>query len=565
LRINEAFIYSLSKKSTLALTLRASLISTMANRDCAPETAPEDPALQPAYSRRKISEPDLTVVVGGKEFFHHSVLLRLASEYFDTMLSSDTRESHTGRIDFPDGDPEEWVRFCRYLEPRSPNTLHVNEEDAKTLLPWFHLFGMTNLLDECDERLSISSPKFLDDAFFYGDHRRSTMTEILVWAETATTYGLSKTLDVMMKELKKAVNYFSEMITTEILESMRPFWSTTAGTELWEAVEAVLPDDVKSSHNDAALKATKLLFELLARSCKVPAQIKTLKSEADFDAIVNLMKKYRSCPRIQQKGCAAFRDPILQNDDNHTSSAAKDGIEVILSAMMAHINVLKVQEQGCAAIANLAWRDDENRVSIGVKHGVEAILSAMTAHINVPKVQEWGCLALGNLAGTVANSVSIAAKHGIEAILSAMTAHSTVPEVQVKGCLALGNLAWNNDANCVLIAAKHGIEAVVSAMTVHNNVSKVQERGCSAIVSLARNNDANRVSIAAKHGIEAVVSAMTAHSNVLEAQEWGCLALFCLSCNESVAVRIQLEGGLAVLEQNPSISYARTALQRIRH
>jgi hypothetical protein len=64
--------------------------------------------------------------------------------------------------------------------------------------------------------LSISSPKLLDDDL------NATMTEILVWAETATTYGLSKTLDAMMKELKKVVNSFPEMITTEIPESMRP-------------------------------------------------------------------------------------------------------------------------------------------------------------------------------------------------------------------------------------------------------------------------------------------------------------------------------------------------------
>jgi hypothetical protein len=58
------------------------------------------------------------------------------------MLSSDMREAHTGIIEFPDGDTEEWVGFCRYLDPRSlftTNTLHINVEDAKALLPWFRL------------------------------------------------------------------------------------------------------------------------------------------------------------------------------------------------------------------------------------------------------------------------------------------------------------------------------------------------------------------------------------------------------------------------------------------
>jgi hypothetical protein len=57
---------------------------------------------------------------------------------------------------------------------------------------------------------------------------------------------------------------------------------------------------------------------------------------------------------------------------------------------------------------------------------------------------------------------------------------------------------------------------------------------------------------------------MTAHSHVPKVQKWGYLALFNLSFNESVAARIQLEGGVAVLEQNPSNSNAEKAIQRIK-
>jgi hypothetical protein len=320
----------------------------------------------------------------------------------------------------------------------------------------------------------------LDDDSNDVDHRHSTMTEILVWAETATIFGLSETLDAMIKELKKAVNAFPEIITAEILETMSPFWSTTAGTELWEAVKAILPNDVKSSHNDAALNADQqLLFELVAQSCKVPGQIRTFKSEGDFNAVVNLMKNYRSCPRIQQQGCAAFRDRILRNDDNRISSAVSDVIEVIVSAMTGHINVSNVQEQGCAAFGNLAY-NDANCVSIAAKHGIEAIVSAMTAHSTVSNVQEWGCLALGILACNDANCASIGLKYGIEAVVSATTAHNNESNVQKWGCLALGNLACN-DANRVSIAAKRGIDAIVNAMATHSNESEVQEHGCIAL------------------------------------------------------------------------------------
>jgi hypothetical protein len=67
-----------------------------------------------------------------------------------------------------------------------------------------------------------------------------------------------------------------------------------------------------------------------------------------------------------------------------------------------------------------------------------------------------------------------------------------------------------------------------------------------------------------KHGIEAIVSAMRTHSNESKVQECGCLVLFKLTFNEFAAVRIQLEGGFAVLEQNPSNSKAGTGLQRIK-
>jgi hypothetical protein len=94
-------------------------------------------------------------------------------------------------------------------------------------------------------------------------------------------------------------------------------------------------------------------------------------------------------------------------------------------------------------------------------------------------------------------------------------------------------------------------------MMAHSSVSEIQEWGCYALRNLACNNDANRVSIASKHGIEAIVSALTAHSTASKVQEYGCLDLLRLTFNE-------LEGGVAVLEYNPSNSYGENASQRIK-
>jgi hypothetical protein len=88
--------------------------------------------------------------------------------------------------------------------------------------------------------------------------------------------------------------------------------------------------------------------------------------------------------------------------------------------------------------------------------------------------------------------------------------------------------------------------------------------GGYALWSLTRYNDENCVVIPVKHVIEAIVSAMTAQNNIPEVQGRGCLALFSLTFNESVAVRIGIEGGVAVLEHNPRNYNAKRALQRIR-
>jgi hypothetical protein len=65
-------------------------------------------------------------------------------------------------------------------------------------------------------------------------------------------------------------------------------------------VDHALLSAEKSRHNDGdndndAALSNKMLFELVAQSCKVPARIRTIKSEADFNAIANRLILYKSC------------------------------------------------------------------------------------------------------------------------------------------------------------------------------------------------------------------------------------------------------------------------------
>jgi len=84
--------------------------------------------------RGRRTEPDVTVVVEGKEFHHYSHILCFSSEYFDAALTS--KEAHEFRFDFPDKDPDEWELFVSFLEPCT--TARITEDNVEKLIPWFH-------------------------------------------------------------------------------------------------------------------------------------------------------------------------------------------------------------------------------------------------------------------------------------------------------------------------------------------------------------------------------------------------------------------------------------------
>ncbi|CAB9519525.1 expressed unknown protein [Seminavis robusta] len=100
-------------------------------------------------------DPDVIVVVGGVSFCHYKSILCTCG-FFDTMLSSSMKESETGKIEFPDGDPEVWLEVYKFLDPLEYITLEqpisslLTEENFDVLFPWFDYLGMEKHLLLCD-------------------------------------------------------------------------------------------------------------------------------------------------------------------------------------------------------------------------------------------------------------------------------------------------------------------------------------------------------------------------------------------------------------------------------
>eukprot|EP00548_Thalassiothrix_antarctica_P020635 CAMPEP_0194186866 /NCGR_PEP_ID=MMETSP0154-20130528/48620_1 /TAXON_ID=1049557 /ORGANISM="Thalassiothrix antarctica, Strain L6-D1" /LENGTH=295 /DNA_ID=CAMNT_0038906205 /DNA_START=70 /DNA_END=953 /DNA_ORIENTATION=- len=193
------------------------------------------------------------------------------------MLSSGMQESQNKVISFPDKNPEEWKLFYPFLEPRSLSTsdvVGVTKENAKAILPWFHEFGLNKLLKESDDKLWCSLLT-LKRSFVPADHRSlsdriTVLEEIVGWAETADIYSLPRTRSEMVKDLKKAMTDYPELISKNLLEKMRPLWSKASdNTELWETVMSMIPKDARNNGNDEELKSNPLFLDLLSQSFKI--------------------------------------------------------------------------------------------------------------------------------------------------------------------------------------------------------------------------------------------------------------------------------------------------------
>lgn len=295
-----------------------------------------DPDFPPALKRRCLGDPDVTVVVGGTAFMHHSFILCYASEYFDTMLSSGMQESENKRIEFPDKKPADWKLFYPFLEPRSLSTAHtvrVTKDNAKAVLPWFHEFDMADLLHESDEKLW-SSLLLFKRGYYPSNHRslperKATLMEIMEWTAMADMYGLQKTRQAMKKELMKAIADFPELIQKDLLQGMVPFWSKPDDRDLWLVIKSKLPADVTSNNSDSELQSNPLFLDMLTQSFKVaslekghhPHAAEPFTDPAADDAVARLLRPVARFGDVRNAAQLEFDDLI-----RHHGLAYRQGV-----------------------------------------------------------------------------------------------------------------------------------------------------------------------------------------------------------------------------------------------
>lgn len=189
--------------------------------------------------RLKSMEPDLTVAVGGVEFFHYKFVLCNSCEFFDNMLSANMRESSTSRIEFPDKDPTEWLEVYKFLDPpveclgvEKSLSAMITANSAERLLPWFDYLGLDKLAKDCDEVFA----KHLRRLYRTQKGMYSLPDYYLRWAEMKHL-PCPKTKEACIEQVKKcitaAVNMLPRQCKTLLSHLKQYLLDNDCGDDLW--------------------------------------------------------------------------------------------------------------------------------------------------------------------------------------------------------------------------------------------------------------------------------------------------------------------------------------------
>lgn len=203
--------------------------------------------------RIRFMEPDAIVNVGNKSFPHYSIVLCMASPYFDAMLSCDMKEKETMIIDLPGKNPDDWELFLPFLESRvSAQDVDLDMDKIPRLLPLFHEFQMESMIRECDDLCSAYLKMGTRDECTENSPSFAHSRDIIPFVELlATVHGqeLTKSTATLLIAMEAYfLNKNSDILDEDLLLVLKPLFSLHS--VLWNALAAHLPVKLVSKKDE---------------------------------------------------------------------------------------------------------------------------------------------------------------------------------------------------------------------------------------------------------------------------------------------------------------------------
>lgn len=222
-----------------------------------------------SQQRRRREDPDVTVVVGDREYLHYKQVLCLACDYFDVALNIGMKEAESMRIELPDEDPSEWELFASFLEPFSQ--AKITKSNVTTLIPWFHKFGITSMLNLCDRiYVDMVSPPFQRRCWTLDGHLsmpdvadlRNKLRNVLNAYTFSTMYDLTITKERATRALRRQITCAPELFDNDCIALLvSVLQQEETRKDLWSVVKEYIP--VELQNDDPESLVSNKLFPFL--------------------------------------------------------------------------------------------------------------------------------------------------------------------------------------------------------------------------------------------------------------------------------------------------------------
>ena len=240
-------------------------------------------------------DPDVTVVIGGKEFQECSRHLRSWSDYFDAAFRSGMKEAETRKFEFPHREPDEWVIIRSMWLPFSNQ--HVNDKNVDMALSWFHELGCPLGLMECEKVLRRQiiayafTPKTSCDPLVMTTSDYTVLDgyveKLLVVTATSIQYDLPTAKGscfwALLKILTDAPSFLQQedhrMRIAHFISSHAQCREVLWAAALEDHVPAYIPDSQKQELMDSGILPAITMSELLRKDTEKNFQ--ELKKEVD--------------------------------------------------------------------------------------------------------------------------------------------------------------------------------------------------------------------------------------------------------------------------------------------
>ena len=176
---------------------------------------------------------------------------------------------------------------------------------------------------------------------------------------------------------------------------------------------------------------------------------------------------------------------IMSREESSKLIIAKNGMDVILSGMQAHMDKADLQEAGCDLIWSLAFNNTMVKELIGSVNGTSVIVKAVKRHYKSAELLKSACGAISNLCQCEVNQQRVAAHGGLQPLIHSISLHQDNAKLLPFIFDALASLIVGNEENARIVSSHEGVTRILAAMTLHKGTAEVVKSGSHALAILS--------------------------------------------------------------------------------